>query len=204
MGARVTIELSIPELWTVKDSRITALDTIAIIRSRVYSGKDTRDRDFASYADYSTKPIYVQRKGARLKPKGGRTKRLKAVGRKRTMKTMYFAGGYKEYKQKSRRRVKGGQNQTAEVDLTLSGALMNNLITTQVDKTGFTIGLSPAVQSYGYHVNVKRPFMGLSPFDQNKLQRAVSARIRQKLSPTGPPTKTKRKTKQTSKSKGKR
>ena len=195
MGARITIEISIPKLWTVQDSRITALDTIAIIRSRVYSGKDTQDHPFAGY---STRPIYISRKGARLKPKGGRTKRLKAIGRKRAMKTMYFEGGYKEYKQKSRERVEGGKNQTAEVDLTLSGALMNNLVPTEVHKTGFTIGLSPAVQSYGYHVNVKRPFLGLSPYDQNNLRRAVSARIRQKLSPTGPPSKTKRKTKQTS------
>ncbi len=197
MATRITVSLSIPELWTEKDSRITALDTIAMIRSRVYSGRDTKDQPFAGY---STRPIYISRKGARLKPKGGRTKRLKAVGRKRAMKTMYFAGGYKEYKQKSRRRVKGGQNQTAEVDLTLSGALMNNIVTTQVSKTGFTIGLSSAVNSYGYYVNLKRPFMGLSPLDQAQLQRAVSARIRKKLSPTAP-KKTKTKTKTTGKGK---
>jgi len=169
MGSRVTISVQIPEIWTERDSQITALDTIALIRFRVYAGKDTKDRPFKGY---STKPIYVSKRGARLTPKGGR----------RTKKGMFFEGGYQEYKQKSRRRVSGGSNQTAEVDLTLSGALMNNLVMTDSTKTSFTIGLSSAVKHYGYYVHEDRPFIGLSASDQRKLTDAVAARIRKKLS----------------------
>lgn len=169
MGARVTISIQIPELWTERDSQVTALDAIALIRSRVYTGKDTKDRPFKGY---STKPIYVSKRGARLTPKGGR----------RTKKGMFFAGGYQEYKQKSRRRVSGGSNQTAEVDLTLSGALMNNLVMTDSSRTSFTIGLSSAVRGYGYFVHEERPFIGLSKSDQRKLTDAIAARIRKKLS----------------------
>jgi hypothetical protein len=169
MATRITVSLSIPEIWSVKDSQVTALDTVALVRSRVYQGKKTNDRPFK---EYSTEPIYISRKGARLRPKGGR----------KTPKGMFFAGGYAEYKEKSRRRVKSGKNQSAEVDLTLSGALMNNLITTNATKTGFTIGLSSAVQSYGYYVHEKRPFIGLSPSDQRKLTDAIAARMRKKLS----------------------
>ncbi len=169
MGSRVTISIQITKIWTERDSQITALDTIALVRSRVYTGKDTEDRPFKGY---STKPIYISKKGARLTPKGGR----------RTPKGMFFEGGYRDYKQKSRRRVSGGANQTAEVDLTLSGALMNNLIMTNATRTSYTIGLSSAVKSYGYYVNEDRSFIGLSPSDERKLTNTIAARIRKKLS----------------------
>lgn len=169
MGARVRVNLSIPALWSVRDSMASAADTIALVRLRTYAGKDTQDRPFTGY---SVKPIWVGFKGARLTPKGG----------KKTPKGMRFEGGYREYKQKSRLRTTGGANQTAEVDLTLSGALMNNLVTTKATKTSYTIGLSSAVRHYGYFVNEKRPFIGLSKTDQRKLTDAIAARIRERLS----------------------
>lgn len=175
MGMKVHIGIILPVLWTTRDSMATAADTIALVRLRTYAGLDTKDRPFGSYAPYSQKPLYVAFKGARLKPKGGR--------KTKSGKSMFFQGGYKEYKEKSRRRrTKGGVNQTAEIDLTLSGALMNNLVTTSATKTSFTIGLSGAVKSYGYYVNARRPFIGLSASDRVKVTNAVAARIRKKLS----------------------
>ena len=91
------------------DSMIASADTIALVRLRTYSGLDTSDKPFAKY---STRPIYVE-KDAPLEPRGGME----------TPRGMYFKGGYREYKMKSRRYTAGGKNQTAEVDLTLSGAL---------------------------------------------------------------------------------
>jgi len=169
MGSRVRVKLSIPELWSARDSMVAAADTIALVRLRTYAGKDTQDRPFTGY---STKPIWVGFKGARLTPKGGR----------KTRKGMAFPGGYREYKLKSRRRTTGGANQTAEVDLTLSGALLNNLVTIKATRTSFTIGLSSAVRHYGYYVNARRSFIGLSSSDQRKLTDAIAARIRKKLS----------------------
>jgi hypothetical protein len=171
MATKVKVSITIPELWTVRDSQITALDTIALVRSRVYAGKDTNDRSFKGYSE---RPIYISYQ-ANLPPKGG----------EKTPKGVYYKGGYREYKQKSRRYTPGGKNQTAEVDLTLSGALMNNLITTNATKTSYTIGLSSKVQSYGYDVNRDRSFIGLSPSDQRKLTNAIAARMRKKLSPIG-------------------
>jgi len=171
MASKVKVSITIPELWTVRDSQITALDTIALVRSRVYAGKDTSDRPFK---EYSERPIYISYQ-ANLPPKGG----------EKTPKGVYYEGGYREYKRKSRRYTPGGKNQTAEVDLTLSGALINNLITTNATKTSYTIGLSSKVQSYGYDVHRDRPFIGLSNSDQRKLTNAIAARMRKKLSPVG-------------------
>lgn len=171
MASRVTISIQIPELWTIKDSQITALDTIALIRSRVYAGKDTNDHPFK---EYSERPIYISYR-ANLPPKGG----------EQTPKGVYYKGGYREYKRKSRRYTPGGKNQTAEVDLTLSGNLMNNLITTNATRTSYAIGLSSKVRSYGYDVHRERPFIGLSKSDQRVLTNAIAARMRKKLSPLG-------------------
>lgn len=171
MPSQVTFtSFKVPALWSPADSQMTALDTIALIKRRIYQGIDSSGRPFLSY---STRPIYIPKKGARLKPKGGR--------RARGGRSVYYAGGYAEYKRLSRRRVAGGSNQTAEVDLTLSGALVNNIQPLQVSKSGYTIGLTSAVRGYGYEVNARRPFLGLSPNDVRMLTVAVAARIRKKL-----------------------
>ena len=171
MPSKVTFELfKVPSIWTAADSQMTALDTVALIKRRIYRGIDANGRPFFKY---STRPIYIPKKGARLKPKGGR--------RSRTGRSVYYAGGYAEYKRLSRRRVAGGANQTAEVDLTLSGALVNNIQPLQVSRSGYTIGLTPAVRGYGYYVNERRPYLGLSPNDVRVLTDAVAARIRKKF-----------------------
>ena len=86
MAMKVTLDLTIPQIWSAQDSMITSADTIALVRLRTYSGKDTRDKPFAKY---STRPIYVE-KTLPLEPRGG----------VQTERGMYFKGGYREYKMK--------------------------------------------------------------------------------------------------------
>lgn len=177
-------QFKITHLWAKKDSKQTALDTVALIKRRIYKGVDFNGKAFK---EYSTTPIYIKKKGARLKPKGGRTKRLKAIRRKgskrrsRTMATMYFEGGYKQYKELSRKRIEGGPNQTAEVDLTLSGALVNNIVPTDVQRYQFSVGLSPKVRHYGYAVDAQRGFIGLTTDEVEMITAAVTARLKAKL-----------------------
>jgi len=163
-------QVKIPALWSKRDSAQTALDTIALIKRRIYQGIDDDGRRFKGY---STKPMYVAKRGARLSPKGGRPSR--------TGKSVFYEGGYRQYKNESRRRVQGGSNQTAEVDLTLSGALINNIVPTSVKREAFSIGLSPAVRHYGYYVDAKRGFIGLTDREVVILSNAIAARIRKKL-----------------------
>ena len=169
MAAKVTLNLP-RSLWTAKDSLGLASNTLAQIKIRTGKGVDANGQPFK---DYSQKPIYVAQKGARLSPKGGRPSR--------TGQSVYYAGGYEQYKEDSRGRGRKGNNDSAQVDLVLSGQLMNNLVIKEATATGFTIGLTKHVQSYGYHVNEKREFLGLTEKDIDILSEAVSIGVRKKL-----------------------
>ena len=164
------------DLWTERDTKRLALNTLASIKRRTMQGKDADGKPFA---EYSEKPLYVAFKGARLKPKGYTRK-------SRTGKSAFYQGGYREYKEKSRkraeRRAKSMPNEmTSEVDLVLSGSLMANFIPLKVTKTRFTLGLGSPVQSYGYYVNEKRRFIGLSPKEVDQLTKVVALEIQNKL-----------------------
>ena len=68
-----------------------AQDILAIIKIRIYKGLDY---NLSKFRAYSTRPIYIGYKSTtykRLKPKGGVKK----------PNSMFFAGGYAEYKDKS-------------------------------------------------------------------------------------------------------
>ena len=98
---------------------------------------------------------------------------------------MRFDGGYREYKELSRERgTVPGQIDSAEVDLVLSGALMNNLVVLKASKTRFVIGLTKHVRYYGYAVNAKREYLGLSPDEVRLLvvatRQAIADKLRQK------------------------
>ena len=167
-----TVKLKFPKkLWTKKDTMSLAMNTLASIKLRTSKGLDADGNPFDSY---SVKPIYIpigKGTGARLKPKGGRVSR--------TGKSVFYAGGYEEYKHKSRKR--GSPNDSAEVDLVLSGSLMNNLVVLNAEQTKFTIGLTSHVQYYGYYVNEKREFIGLSDKDVEILFQTVRAEIANKI-----------------------
>ena len=166
------VKLKFPKhLWTEADTMRLAMITLASIKLRTSKGLDA---DGQSFQGYSTNPIYIpidKGTGARLKPKGGRTSR--------TGNSVFYEEGYQQYKEESRKR--GGPDDSAEVDLVLSGALMNNLVILQTTQTKFTIGLTSHVQHYGYYVNEKREYIGLSSKDVDILNMTVQEEIKRKF-----------------------
>ena len=161
------VNLNLPaSLWTARDSARLASDTLASIKLRTTRGIDANGQKFDGY---STDPIYVAKRGARLAPKGGEPTP--------SGKSVFYEGGYKQYKHDSRRRSRLAG--TAEVDLTLSGNMMNNLVVKEATAKGFTIGLTRHA-GYGYYVNEKREFLGLTSQDIDIITRAVTIELRRK------------------------
>lgn len=162
------VKLNLPRsLWTAKDSARLASNTLAQIKIRTGKGVDANGQLFK---DYSTSPIYVPLKGARLKPKGGR--------KSRTKKSIYYAKGYAQYKEESRKR--GGGGESASVDLVLSGNMLNNFVVKEATVNGFKIGLTEHAQ-YGYEVNEYREFIGLTQGEVDILVKSVQIDLRNKL-----------------------
>ena len=167
----VKVKLNLPrDIWTAKDTKALASNTVATVKRRTMKGVSSKGKKFKKY---STNPLYVSFRGARLKPKGGT--RLSRTG-----KSIYYANGYRQYKEDSRKR-RGGQGQTAEVDLVLSGQLMNNLVVLEATETRFRIGLTKHVRHYGYEVHKVRPYIGLTDNEIDTLVNAVAFDISKKL-----------------------
>lgn len=170
------VKLKFPKkLWTKKDTMRLAMNTLASIKLRTSKGLDA---DEVKFDDYSDKPIYIpigKGTGARLKPKGGRVSR--------TGNSVFYSGGYQQYKEESRKR--GSGDDSAEVDLVLSGALMNNLVVLNAEETKFTIGLTSHVRHYGYYVNETREYIGLSDKDVEILFQSVKEEIANKINKEG-------------------
>lgn len=174
MGLKTNIRLP-KKIWSKADSIRLGLDLVASIRIRTSQGIDANGDPFK---EYSTKKIYIPLKkgtGKRLKPKGGVLSR--------TGRSMRFDGGYKEYKDKSRMRGKRNPyfDDSAEVDLVLSGHLMNNIKVLKATQNQIIIGLSRHVRHYGYAVNQKRNYLGLSDKDIELIQLTVQAIISERL-----------------------
>ena len=165
---KATISLNLPPLNLTKTMmKGIAQDILAIIKIRIYKGLDYNLNKFRAY---STKPIYIGYKSTtykRLKPKRGIKK----------PNSMFFAGGYAEYKEKSRKRSNAIEGQTASIDLTLSGMMMQNFVVLDATNTKFTIGLLPPVQDYGYAVNKDRGFIGLADKEVDQLVQIVKANL---------------------------
>ena len=102
------VDIKIPRtLWTARDSLRLAQNTLAAIKLRTSRGIDANGVAFDGYS--KKPPIYVAKRGARLAPKGGRPSR--------TGRSVYYQGGYQQYKRESRDR--GSSSDSAEVDLVL-------------------------------------------------------------------------------------
>ena len=154
-------------LWTQQDSAILGSNTLAQIKIRTGKGIDANGQPFE---DYSTNPIYVKKQGAKLKPKGGRPSK--------SGDSVYYEKGYAQYKHESRRRCQGGES--AEVDLVLSGNMLNNFIVKEATDHGFKIGLTNQAQ-YGYDVNQEREFIGLTDDEVEMIVKAVELDLKRKL-----------------------
>ena len=166
---RMTSSIKLPRsLWSDQDSATLGLNAIAAIKSRTSKGLDGYLEPFNMYSE---NPITISKKGAGLSPKGGRPS---ASG-----DSVFYEQGYRQYKHESRGR--SARAASAEVDLILSGALMNNIILTQADRSGFTISLSDHVSYYGYRVNADREFLRLDDDTIKILTRAVNIDMANRL-----------------------
>jgi hypothetical protein len=164
----VKFNLNLPSnLWTQNDSVILGQNTLAQIKIRTGKGIDANGQPFA---EYSTNPIYIQKKGAKLKPKGGKPTK--------SGDSVFYQDGYAQYKHESRRRGQGGES--AEVDLVLSGNMLNNFIVKEATDTGFKIGLTNQAE-YGYDVNQDREFIGLTDGEVAVIVKAVELDLKRKL-----------------------
>jgi hypothetical protein len=165
---KATLSLNLPNLnLTQPVMTAIAQDILAIIKIRIYKGLDY---NLNKFRPYSNKPIYISYKSTtykRLKPKGGIKK----------PNSMFFVGGYAEYKEKSRKRSSSIEGQTASVDLTLSGMMLQNFAVIDSTNTTFTIGLLPPVQDYGFAVNQNRGFIGLAKKEVQQLIEIVKANL---------------------------
>ncbi len=159
------------DLLTVKDMRQLGHDVVATVKQRTLRGLDSRGNRFKSY---SKNPIYVARKRARLAPKGGRPSR--------TGKSVFYAGGYAEYKRASRRFSSSIQGATAEIDLTLSGQMLNSLHVARATTTQVHVSVGAREALYGIHVNNARRFMGLTKKEQGFVSKDLETIIERRLS----------------------
>jgi len=174
----IKVKLSMPltqmKLVTPQMMRAVALDTIVLIRERTVSGVDVNGRPFKGY---STKPLYVPR--SRFpRPRGGRP----------AGKSVYYQGGYKEYKELSREPGKVGPRQnkkakgpTAEVDLTLTGLMLNSIQATKMLPTGYILEVIGKAAKYAGYVNAKREFMGLTNPERKIIIELFDEQIAKKL-----------------------
>lgn len=112
--------------------------------------------DDAKHAAYSTKPIYISKRGKtgrRLKPKGGRP-----AGR-----SVFYAGGYRSYKQQSTTGSRGAGR--ASVSLTLSGQLQRSIRVVKATRNRVVIKMTGRAAVYGKYVDAARPFFAISEKD---------------------------------------
>ena len=171
-GAAVNITLKTTvaplDLGTIIDKRgMTTLGNtvVALIRRRTQQGIDA---DGDRFIPYSTRPIYISRSrgtGARLAPKGGRPSRTGA--------SVYYAGGYAEYK-----RLSTG---SGDVNLTLSGQLMRSIRVAKASARKVVVQAGGSAIKYAGGVNSRRPFMGVTPDEVGVLEKVLDAEIRRTI-----------------------
>lgn len=175
--------------WSEVDTLAVGQGAVALIQRRSESGIDAFGRPFAPY---STKgPIYINPNlgtGALLTPKGGQRTYV-GKGRKKRGVTMRFDGGYREYKAKSRKLGKGKVGPvnspyaaaTAEVDLVLSGRMLNSLRVRSHTRLQALVGVGDEVKEYAQAVHDQRPFVGLTDKDIEVLLPGIEARLARNL-----------------------
>lgn len=134
---------------------------VAFIRKRTGEGESYTGEAFEPY---STRPIYITRgsgTGARLAPKGGR--------KSRTGRSVYYAGGYAQYKRES--------TGASVVNLVLSGQLMRSIVVADASGRRVTVHIGSGAVKYGRAVNAKRPFMGIADGEVPSLERVAQAQV---------------------------
>ncbi len=140
--------ISVSRTWRTVDMRKLAQFAMARVTARVFDEKKAVDgRSLTDHKPYSTKPIYID-KNARPVPRGGRA----------TEKSMYFEGGYREYKAK--------RHGSSEVSFKGSGDLRRGIHLSRIENDGASIRMSNDSFEYGLFLNETRPWWGFSDEDR--------------------------------------
>lgn len=157
-----SVAVNVGDLMDVRGMTTIGNALVAIIRRRTGQGESyTGD----AFAPYSTRPIYITRgrgTGARLAPKGGRLSR--------TGQSVYYAGGYAEYKQAS--------TGSGVVNLTLSGQLMRSIAVAKATARQAIVQAGNGTADYARGVDTARPYMGASPAEVALLTRVANAEVK--------------------------
>lgn len=142
----VDIKLNLPKIsLTAQDMLQTGNEAIALLKMRVYDKNE--DLEGKPFKPYSTRPFTVRadsETAKRLKPKGGE-KRNNGV---------FYKGGYQEYKSSS--------TGSTDVNLTLSGNLLQSIQVTNANEKSFTISPTGSAKKYALKVDSTRPFIGVT------------------------------------------
>lgn len=157
----VNIKLNLPQIsLTAQDMLQTGTEAIALLKMRVYD--QNKDLDGKPFKPYSTRPFMV-RNGSdtakRLKPKGGQ-KRNGGV---------FYKGGYKEYKASS--------TGSSDVNLTLSGNLLQSIQVTDANAKSFTISPTGSAKKYALKVDTARPFIGVTNAELEILKEIILQKL---------------------------
>lgn len=157
------IPLDIGELMDARGMTTIGNSVVTLIRKRTQADGESYDGE--AFAPYSTRPIYISRNrgaGARLAPKGGRPSRKGG--------SVYYAGGYAEYK-----RLSTG---SSIVNLTLSGQLMRSIRVAKADSRSVVVQAGGGAVTYARGVDNQRPFMGVAESERQLLTRVVQAQVK--------------------------
>lgn len=140
--------------------------------------------DDAPHARYSTRALKVYSRsptGRALVPKGGEPFPWVRGPRRRTggydasrigdEAGKKYSGGYSQYKRESRKGVTG---RGVEVDLVLTGDLSRQVGLIRSSATEALVGVKGSARAYAGAVDARRPFMGLSPKDQDIIGEAIA------------------------------
>jgi hypothetical protein len=149
------------KVWNRAAMRALAVTMQGAVALRAFQrGEDVADQKFDGY---STTPIYIGGETAkRLRPSGGRPSR--------TGRSVFYAGGYRQYKASSTGR--------AFVNLTLSGQLRRSFRVKRVSAARALIGTTGQPSIYNQGVQERRPWVGISPRDRRLMVSEVSRLVR--------------------------
>lgn len=160
--AKVNINLNLPNMaLTAQDMIQTANEAIALLKMRVYEKNE--DLDGKDFKPYSTRPLAIQPNSQTfksLKPKGGIKTKNGGV---------FYKGGYREYKRSST-----GSDQ---VNLTLSGNLLQSIQVKEADADGFVIGPTGTATKYALKVHEARSFIGVTDDELEILKEVIIAKL---------------------------
>ena len=190
MNVKASLTISGPPmpraLFTAQDMAVVALAAeAATVRRSFDQGRGLDDRPHRAYSTRWLKLYKRSSTGRAMAPKGGRPfawvkgpkQRDGSYDEKRIGQEAgrIYEGGYRQFKRESRKGLVSSEGKSsAEVNLTLSGQLARSVRIIRRTATSATIGITGKARLYGGYVDDARPFMGLSPKDQDALRETIA------------------------------